>query len=156
MADVVLVKGEDGKLAGLTDADERKYAKFRSTTTGLEVGDTLRFSFKLARSPQFHKRHFAILGALFKCQEQFVDFEKFREWTQVGAGFCDIYPGPKGRPVAVSRSIAWENLDDADFAEHHRAVIEFVRSVHFTRFLWPQMSDLEADTFINAVLQEFA
>jgi len=155
MADITLTKDEDGRLVGLTDSDDRRYAKFRARVAGLEVGDTLRFSFKLPRSPQFHKRHFGILNALFKCQEQFVDFEKFREWTQVGAGFCDIYPGPKGKPVAKSRSISWEELEDADFAEHHKAVIEFVRSVHFTRFLWPHMSDLDADTFINAALQEF-
>jgi hypothetical protein len=156
MADIVLTKGEDGKLRGLTDSDERRYAKFRAKVVGMLVGDTVRFSFKLPRSPQFHKRHFAILGELFKCQEQFVEEEKFREWTQIGAGFCDIYPGPKGKPMAVSRSIAWEKLDDADFAEHHREVMQFVRSVHFTRFLWPHLSDLEGDNMVDAILQEFA
>lgn len=155
MADIVLTKDEAGKLRGLTDACDRKWQKFLARVRELAAGDTLCASFKLPRSPKFHARHFAILAALFKAQEQFTDFNRFREWVQIGAGFCDIYPGPKGKPVAYSRSIAWENLDDADFAEHHRAVIEFVRSTHYSRFLWPHLSDLEGDRMVNAILQEF-
>jgi hypothetical protein len=155
MADIVLTKADDGKLRGLTDADERRWSKFRCKVAGMGIGDTVKASFKLPRSPGFHKRHFSVLKALFDCQEQFDDREKFREWTQVGAGFCDLYPGPHGRPVAISRSIAWDALEEADFAEHHRAVIAFARSHHFSRFLWPHLSDVEADTLVNAILQEF-
>ena len=155
MAEIVLTRGDDGKLHGITDADDRRWRKWTARANALQVGDTVRASFKLPRSPKFHARHFAILAALFKCQEQFADFEKFREWTQIGAGFCDILPGPKGKPCAVSKSIAWDALEDADFAEHHKAVMSFVRSVHFTRFLWPHMSDVEGDNMVNAILQEF-
>ncbi len=156
MAEIILTKSEDGKLQGLTDGENRKWDKFRAMVAGLQVGDTVRASFKVPRSPGFHRRHFAILGALFKCQEQFTDFEKFREWTQVGAGFCDTYPGPKGKPVAISRSIAWDALEDADFAEHHASVIDFVRSTHFSRFLWPHLDDIKGGEMVEAVLQEFA
>jgi hypothetical protein len=156
VADCVVVKGEDGKLQGLGDKGGRQFARFQSAVRKMEPGETMRFSFKLPRSPGFHRRHFAILNRVFEQQEQFDNDEKFREWLQVGAGFCDLLPGPKGKPVAVSRSIAWEALDDADFAEHHADVMSFLRSVHCTRFLWPQWSDVEADTFINNVLQEFA
>ncbi len=155
MADLVLTKAEDGKLHGLTDADERRYAKFIATVREMEPGHTVRFTFKLPRSPQFHRLHFAILAALFKCQDQFTDAEKFREWTQVGAGFCDIVPGPKGKPVAVSKSIAWDALEEADFAEHHAAVIGFVRSVYFSRFLWPHLDDAKGSEMVEAILQEF-
>lgn len=155
MADLVLAKDEAGKLRGLTASDERRWSKFRRHIANLPVGGTVRASFKLPRSAAFHRRHFAILGALFNCQEQFADMEPFREWVQVGAGFCDIVPGPKGKPVAVSRSIAWDALEEADFAEHHAAVIDFVRSAYFSRFLWPAMSDLQGAEMVNAILQEF-
>lgn len=155
MSDVVLVRGEDGKLQGLGDKGGRAYAKFQQKVRALEIGETLKFSYWLPRSPAFHRRHFAILGAVFGQQEQFADPEKLRMWLQVGADFCDLVPGPKGKPVAMPRSIAWENLDDAEFAEHHADVIGFLRSTHCTRFLWPQWSDLDADTFINNVLMEF-
>ena len=155
MADITLVRSDDGKLRGITDADDRRWSKWLAKTRTLSVGDTVRASFKLPRSPKFHARHFAILASLFRCQDQFTDFEKFREWTQVGAGFCDIVPGPKGKPCAMAKSIAWDALEDADFAEHHKEVIAFVRSVHFSRFLWPHLTDIEGDRMVNAILNEF-
>lgn len=155
MADLVLTKDEAGKLRGLTDSDERRWSKFIGHVRDLPVGGTVKASFKLPRSQAFHRRHFAILGGLFASQEQFTDFEKFREWLQVGAGFCDIVPGPKGKPVAISRSIAWDALEEADFAEHHRAVMEFVRSAHYSRFLYPHLDDVQADQMVHAILQEF-
>ncbi len=155
MADIILCRDEAGKLDGLTDADRKRWVKFRSAVAALAPGDTLKASFKLPRSPKFHRFHFAVLAALFACQEQFTDPERFRQWVQIGAGFCDLMPGPKGKPVAISRSIAWENLDEAEFAEHHKAVIEFVRSLHFSRFLWPHLSDQKGSEMVEAILQEF-
>lgn len=155
MAKIVLTRGNDGKLAGLSAADQLRWDKFLSRVKALAPGDTVAAEFKLPRSPGFHRRHFAVLGALFAHQEQFADFEKFRQWVQVGAGFCDIVPGPKGRMVAVSRSIAWENLEDADFAAHHADVMAFVRSPHFARFLWPDTDPAQADAGLEAILSEF-
>lgn len=155
MADIVLTRDEQGKLRGLTQADERRWSKFLAAVKGLAVGDTLKAAFKIPRSPKFHRRHFAILKALFECQEQFTEFERFREWTQVGAGFCDILPGPRGKPVAVSKSIAWDALDDADFAEHHLAVMEFIRTPYFSRFLWPHLDDQGQFNMVEAIMAEF-
>jgi hypothetical protein len=155
VADVVLTRGPDGKLQGMGEKGARQYQRFLAAVKQLQPGDTMRFSFKLPRSPVFHRRHFAILNAVFEQQEQFASPEAFREWVQVGAGFCDLVPGPKGKPVAIARSIAWEALEEADFAEHHAAVVGFLRSTHCTRFLWPHMDDLAADTFIDNLLRSF-
>lgn len=155
MPDLVITKGDDGKLTGADDRYARGYARFRSAVAAMQPGDTMRFSFWLPRSPQFHKRHFAMLGRLFDSQEQFTDADAFRAWVEVGAGFCDLMPGPHGKQVAVPRSIAWEKLDDADFAEHHAEVIAFVRSAHFARFLWPHMDDKAASAAVEAILTEF-
>lgn len=155
MADAILCRDGDGKLAGLTPADQRRWARWVVALKRLDYGQTLKVSFKIPRSPGFHRRHMKILQTLFESQEQFVEFERFREWLQVGAGFCDIVPGPKGKPVALSRSIAWEALDDADFAEHHAAVIAFVRTTHFRRFLWPAVDDAVAAEMVENALMEF-
>lgn len=155
MPDLVITKAADGKLAGADDRYERGYARFRAAVAAMQPGDTMRFSFWLPRSPKFHRRHFAMLGKLFESQEQFTDPEMFRAWVEVGAGFCDLLPGPKGRQVAVPRSIAWEKLDDADFAEHHADVVAFVRSQHFARFLWPHLDDMAAGEAVEAILTEF-
>ena len=156
MAEVVVTKGSDGKLAGLGEKGERAWARFSAAVKKLEPGGTLRFSWWAPRSPGFHARHFAILAAVYDAQDQFVDPDKFRMWVQVGAGFCDILPGPKGKAMAIPQSIAWDKLDDSDFAEHHAAVIAFLRSAHATRFLWPTMTDSGGGDMMETLLREFS
>ena len=155
MAEVVIFKDESGKLAGLGEKGARAWSKFQKLVRELEVGESLRFSWWAPRSQGMHRRHFVILNTIFEAQDQFVDEHAFRMWVQVGAGFADMFPGPKGKPVAIPRSIAWDKLDDVEFAEHHAAVIGFLRSVHATRFLWPWLDDKQADDMIDSLLREF-
>lgn len=155
MADLVITKGEDGQLAGLDEKGERAWRKWLATIKALATGDTLTFSYRLPRSPGFHKRHFKILAAVFNQQDQFDDPDNLRKWLEVGAGFCDLVPGPHGKPVAMPRSIAWDRLEQAEFEWHHTQVMQFLRSTRATHFLWPQLDDLAADTLVNNVLAHF-
>ncbi|HOW46117.1 MAG TPA: DUF1367 family protein [Rubrivivax sp.] len=155
MANVVVHKGGDGKLAGFGEAGARAWARFQQMLSRLQVGETLEFQWREPRSPGFHRRHFALLNCIYEQQDQFTDAEAFRMWCHVGAGFCSLVPGPKGKPVAIPDSIAWSKLDETEFQEHHLAVVRFLRSTHATRFLWPTLSDLQADEMINNLLLEF-
>lgn len=153
--DIVVVKDEQNKLRGFGEKGQRAWLRFRNAIEALEIGETLSFAWHKPRSPKFHRYHFAMLHAVYEQQEQFQDFDAFRMWCQVGAGHCELVPGPRGKPVAIPKSIAYESLDDNEFAEHHMAVCAFLRSTHACRFLWPEMSDVDADASINAILQEF-
>lgn len=155
MPEVIVFKDEFGKLAGHGEKGGRAFARFLKAVRDLEFGETLRFSWWAPRSPGFHRRHFKILNQVFEHQDQFVDETAFRMWVQVGAGFCDLLPGPRGKPVAIPKSIAWDKLDDVEFAEHHAAVINFLRTRHATRFLWPDLNDAMADDMIESLLNEF-
>jgi hypothetical protein len=152
--DVVLVQTEHG-LEGLGERAKRGYERWKQTVKSLQLGETIRFSWHEPRNPRMHGLHFAMLAKVFDAQEAFVDMEPFRLWVQVGAGHCDFVPGPKGKPVAIPRSIAFEKLDEGTFQEHHQAAKEFLRSVYATRVLWPLMSDLMADERVAALLAEF-
>ena len=155
MAEIVVIKGDDGKLQGLGEKASRAFDRFKRATEEMAVGDTMRFGFWIPRAPGPHRAHFKLLHAIFDQQEQFDDADEFRKWVEVGAGFCTFVPGPGGRMVALPKSIAWDRLEEADFEEHHRKVVRFMRSPHFTRFLWPAMTDLAADTLINNLLAQF-
>jgi hypothetical protein len=155
VSEVLLTRNGDGKITGLTEPDARAWARCRRMLESLVPGECVRLAFWIPRSPQFHRRHFALLGAVFEQQEQFADREQFRMWVQVGAGHCDFVPGPKGRMVALPKSIAWHKLEDTEFAAHHAAVVEFLRSAHCIGFLWPQLNQAERQQTIEAVLMEF-
>ena len=117
-------------------------------------GELMKLSFWFPRNPALQGWHFIVLTAVFNHQEQFADEEQFRKWCEVGAGHCDFVPGPKGKVVAIPKSIAWHEMDDHDFGIHHEKVIEFFRSLACTRYLWPHMSDAEASEMMEGILTE--
>jgi hypothetical protein len=153
--DIVVVKDEHEKLRGFGEKGARAYGRFRKAVASLEIGETLAFSWHKPRSRKFHGLYFAMLGALFDQQEQFADVDQLRAWLTVGAGYCDFMPGPKGRIIALPKSIAWHRMDDNEFSELVSATWAFMRTAHATRFLWPDMSDLAADARVNNFLSEF-
>lgn len=155
MPQIQVCKDNTGKLAGFGEKGERAYKRFLAAVRALEHGEMLAFSYKIPRAPKFHKLHFVMLAAMFEAQEQFADSYQFRKWSEVGAGHCDLVPGPKGRMVAVARSIDYESLDDVEFSEMHEAVKAFFRSEHATRFLWPHLSDSEQMAMVASILEQF-
>ena len=155
MPTVQLVKDNTGKLAGFGEAGQRAYGRFLAKVREMEIGEMLAFSFKIPRAPKFHKLHFVMLKALFDSQEQFDTEYQFRKWAEVGAGHCEFVPGPKGRMVALPRSIDYESLDDVEFSEMHEAVKAFFRSKHAQSFLWPHLSEQDQMNMVAEILDQF-
>lgn len=155
MSEVVVTKGEDGKLHGFGEKGDRAWRKFMATIKALEIGATMQFKFWLPRSPRHHRLFFAKLGALADMQEQFKDADRLRQWLTVGAGFADFLPGPTGRMVAIPQSIAWHKLDEADFSDLHQKVDAFLWTDHARRFLWPHLNDAQTYAMVEALHNEF-
>ena len=140
MPDLVVYRGEDGKLQGLGEKGRRAWEKFRRVVEGLEVGETMGFSYRLPRSPNHHRFFFARLAELFARQERFDDDERLLEWLKVGAGFVDLMPGPDGALVAMPKSISWVTLDEQGFIEVHRAIRDFLMTPRAQEYLWPHLA----------------
>ncbi len=155
MPTVTITRNEYGKLDGFDEADKRGYARLKKVLAALMPNTTLVLKFWVPRSPKFHRYHFAILGALFKAQEQFADEDVMRKWAEIGAGYCQLVPGPKGKMCAMPLSISYEKLDDVEFQEHHAKVKQFLRSVHATRFLWGHLNDMQGLAMIDAIFDSF-
>lgn len=155
MSEVLIYKDETGKLAGFGEKGARAYSRFLKAARELDIGELLKFSYWVPRSDKFHRLHFVMLKAVFESQEQFNDEHQFRKWTEVGAGHCDFVPGPKGRMVALPKSIAYENLDDEDFATVHENVKAFLRSQHARRFLWAHLDDDKSAEMIGELIAQF-
>ena len=156
MSEVVVVKGEDGKLAGLGDKGARAWAKFRARVDAMGLGETLHFSWHEPRSPQHHRLFFAKLHALADRQEQFDTADKLRQWLTVGAGYADFMPGPKGRMVAIPKSIAWSKLDEVEFADLHHQVDAFLWTPHAQEFLWGHLPADKRFEVVRQLMDEFS
>jgi hypothetical protein len=155
MSAVVVFKGEDGKLQGFGDKGARAWAKFGARVRDMVVGETLAFEWFEPRSKKHHGLFFAKLGMLMDLQEQFPDEETLRKWLICGAGYCDYFPGAKGRMMAIPQSMAWHKMDEADFADLHGKIDAFLWSEHARRFLWPHLTDEQTYETIQQLMQEF-
>ncbi len=155
MSTITVMRMEDGKLGGFTPKDQRAYAKFKRSLDELEPGEMLTLQTWFPRNPKLHRLHFVVVKALFDAQEQFEDMDDLRRWLYVGAGHADFLPGPKGRMVAIPKSVAFEKIDDAGFSELHAKVIGFVRSAHCQRFLWAHLDQAKASEMAETVLAQF-
>jgi hypothetical protein len=155
MATINLTRDEAGHLVGCTESDKKSYARFKKKIESLEVGEMYQIKTWFPRNARFHRLHMAMIARLFDNQEQFADVDALRQWLYVGAGFCDFYPGPKGRMVAIAKSVAWDKLDDAEFEEAHGKVLAFARSEHASAFLWAHLSVSEQGEMIETVLGDF-
>ena len=155
MSDVIVFKGNDGKLEGLGDKGRRAWAKFRRTVAEMEFGETIKLSFKLPRSSKHHRYFFWKLNGLFDCQERFDDVERLRLWLTVGAGYADLVPGPDGQLVALPQSIAFDTMDEAEFVDLHQKITAFLWTEYARSFLWPHLSTAKTYEILDRWHLEF-
>lgn len=152
----MIFKGADGKLEGWGEKGRRAFQKFRKIIAGLEVGETVQFSYRLPRSPRHHRFFFARLAELFERQERFKEVEHMLDWLKVGAGHVDLLPGQDGVPCAIPRSIAWHNLDEQGFIEFTRAMNDFLWTPYAQAALWPHLDEHQRWAMVDQWFQGVA
>ena len=143
-----------GLFDGWNASDKRGWRKIWKRLAELEPGEFAVIEFVIPRSSPFHRRHFAILSAVFDQQERFEDFDMFRAWTSIGAGWVVWAAGPSGGVVPITKSISYAKADQSEFEEYHRKVIDFLRGQHAPLFLWKKMGN-DAHWRMDSLLQEF-
>lgn len=154
MSKIHITRNAEGKIDGASEKDRKAYVKFRAGIMAMEAGELATIEVKFPRHKALHGWHFVLLDAVFESQEQFADETVFRKWVEVGAGHCDYVPGPKGRMVALPKSISWDEMEELEFQEHHEKAVEFLRSPDCTRVLWGHLSDPEQANMIEAIITE--
>lgn len=153
-----ILSGVRNFLFGLFDGwrkdDKRGWRKIWKRLIDLEPGEFAVIEFVIPRSGPYHRRHFAILNAVFDAQERFDDFERFRDWLSIGAGHVTWVPGAKGGIVPLPKSISYAKADQSEFEEYHRKVIAFLRGEHAGPFLWKHLGN-DAHWMVDSILAEF-
>lgn len=154
MTTITLTADDDGKLVGLTDKDRRAWARFKKRAKELVAGEIMELETHFARNPKFHRLHFAMLGNVFAGQEFFGDFDDFRKWATVGAGFATYVTGKDGNVIAIPASLKYRALDDEQFADVHQRTKAFLRSEYARKTLWPHLTSDATWGMIETYLQE--
>lgn len=139
MSHCIILKDATGKLRGFSETHERAYQRWRRMVAELPAGQTVSFSFRMPRSLGHHRLFFKKLGTLLERTETFNDPDKLRAWLTLGAGYVDLVPGMDGKPNAIPKSLDFDSMDEAQFAELHRSVDDFLWTEHAQAVLWPEL-----------------
>jgi len=84
----------------------------------------MKCKFTMVRNAAFHRKGFVLLQTLFDMQEHFEQFEPFRKWLVMKAGFFKTIVAPNGYVIYEPESLAWSSMDDLRFQQVYNAVID--------------------------------
>lgn len=144
-----------GIVDGLGDKGRKQWRTFWNRTMALEPGEMQEISTVQHRLGWYHRKHMALEQAVFEGQERFDDFEQFRIWLKVGAGHVIWTPGPKGGVFPVPKSIKYANMEQGEFEEFHRAVVNFLRTQHAAKTLWPHLGPRMQIEMVESIMGDF-
>lgn len=171
MAEIILVRNPDillsdeeklsarkvmfGVVDGLGVRGQKQWRRFWNALMRLEPGELVTVVTHQARLGWFHRKHMALESRIFAGQEKFEEFEHFRNWMKVGAGFCTWYAGPKGGVIPVPKSISFATLDQTEMEQFHKDAIAFLRSPHALKTLWAHAPENDRADALELILVEF-
>ena len=140
---------------GLGEVDRRRWRRFWNVFLKAEPGEIALITTTNKRSGPFHRRHMLIETRVFDSQERIADFESFRSWLKIAAGFVDWMAGPKGGVVPVPKSISYADCEEGEFRDFHERAMAFLRSDHAMAYLWPKLPAQQRCDAIDALLLPF-
>lgn len=144
-----------GKVDGLGEKGRKQWRGFLRRLFKMEPGEMVDIKTHQERLGWYHRKHMALEQNLFESQERFEDFDAFRTWLKVGSGFVTWYPGPKGGVIPVPRSISYAKLEQGEMEEVHGKMIEFMRSGHAQKTLWPHLNEQGRMEMMQTILEGF-
>lgn len=145
-----------GLIDGLGQDNARMWRRFLRSLLRLEPGEMMDVETTQQRLGRYHRKHMKLEHDLFNQQERFTNFDPgFRDWLKVGAGHCDWYPGPKGGVFPVPKSISYAKMEQGEFEEYHYKVVDFLRTEHAQKTLWPHLSVVDRMEFMEGFLADF-
>ena len=108
----------DGVLIGADDESSEKLAEL-----GLDT--LVKCSTSKHRNYENHKRFFAFVKTAFDMQTHFDNYDIFRKWLTMGAGYYDSTVTPKGVTIFIPQSISFEKLDEEEFKQLFKKCVDY-------------------------------
>ena len=140
---------------GLSERDKKGWRRFWNAIVKAEPGQVFSIETWFPREGWFHRRHMKMEQEVFQSQERIKEFDHFRAWLKVGAGFVDWLPGPKGGVIPVPRSISYRALDEEGMRTFHDATVAFLREEHAQKVLWPHLNPQQRAEWMETLVGTF-
>ena len=76
------------------------------------------------RNPAFHRKAFALLNLIYDNQEGFTNFDCFRAWITIKAGYFKTGITPNGSTFFDAQSLKFESMSAEKFERWYSSVID--------------------------------
>lgn len=144
-----------GMVDGLGEKGRKSWRRFVNGLMRLEPGEMVEIRTHKDRIGWYHRKHMALEQTVFEHQEKFEEFESFRTWLKVGAGYVDWHPGPKGGVIPVPRSLSYARLEQGEMEQVHEEMVKFLRTEHAGRTLWKHLTPAARIEMVEGILVGF-
>lgn len=138
MPTITLTVDECGKPKGVSADDQAMYARWRARVREMRPGDTVQFSYDVARCERLHGKYFKVLAILLENQEAFGTERELRDWVERGARHVETLK-VGDTDVERVKSINYATLDGDEFALFFNKVTGFLLSHEALKRLWPNV-----------------
>lgn len=134
----------------------------------LKPGQMISAEFRKTRNGLFHRKFMKLCTLAYQVFEELPqapvriagsnqwvtpapDFDEFRYWAMVKAGFYDVFGYPDGKVRVRARSVAFRNMDQVEFEKVYSAVLDvFLRYVLSPKRGWSrEQVDQLVEQFIH-------
>lgn len=149
MTKVHVYKDNDGRLRGVSSEDERNQRRWRKFIDSLAPGEHAEYDFEIPRDPAQSARFMCMVRRLLERTEAYDNFDALRSWLIVGAGYME----QDATGAWVAKSIAWDKMDGAEFAELYRRVEDFLWSDRARATLWRHLSAAQHKDAVEQLLE---
>ncbi|MDE1828240.1 MAG: DUF1367 family protein [Candidatus Micrarchaeota archaeon] len=89
-----------------------------------KVGEVVRTDVHKERNLKFLRKYFALLATAFDNQEQYTDFDEFREEVTIQSGYYTLHHGINGEITKRAKSISFSRMDELEFCELYQRTID--------------------------------
>jgi hypothetical protein len=148
MTKVHVYKDNDGRLRGVSAEDERNQRRWRKFIEALAPGEQAEYEFTIPRDPKQSARFMATVRRLLERTEAFTDFDALRAWVVIGAGYMEQVDGQW-----VAKSLAWDAMDGAEFAELFQRAETFLYSDRARQTLWRHLNPHQHAEAVKQLLE---
>jgi len=123
---------------GFTDGDKKSWRRFWHRVNRLAAGEIISFEAIFPRNSLYHRKYMALLNYAYDCwtpnrkhrtHKGVVvqkNFDHFRKDIAILAGYYDVTFDLDGKMELEAKSIAFANMEEAEFEELYSATINVI------------------------------
>ncbi len=143
-------------LDGCNETDRKAWRSWWRAVADAPLGQYFTISINRQRSGPFHRLVMKVLSTVFKAQEKFDNFDIFRDFVKLGAGFANYIPDVEtGELKAHPKSQSFDECSEEEIRQFFDDALLFLRTEGAQRILWPGVSAQVADEGVEHLLKQF-